>query len=457
MPSQLPFLLLWGTVSVGLWQAVQHGGGAGKAVGSGIFALLSFLTLAQVLRRQYFATFCLLAYMAATEPALRGYGERLPYLTLEYVAILSAFFAMLQRRAKVRLPVVFLSLYVLVEVAGVAIAADNEDARWMTVMTGAMLAYMLIAQRTDLRPEHTLRVLATFVAGTLAISAMALQGSFKQEVEWTTQSNWTSSGGFGPNQAGMLMAFGAFACILLADIERKWLSRSLYLMLAAVQTLAALLTFTRGAGYLLAAGLFVYVLILLAQGRFSVALLGGVLVLAAAGWFAVQHTGEVLMDRYQEEGMSRREEIWALGLRIFWHQPLFGVGTGNFFSASQGLFAFTGGRVGSHNEFIRALAEHGIVGASLWIAFGVSVLWQSWRESRGLIRASTVVWLLMAVGYQCHSGLKLAMPMVFIALAAEGFRVHGARRISRVSRLPEGVFDPPAARLPVLTPHKAAG
>lgn len=435
MASQVPFLLFWGSLSVGLWQAIQHGGGAGEAIGSGLFALLSCMAVWKTLSRRYLAAFCILAYMASCEPALRGYGDRLPYLTLEYVVVICAFFALLQRRAKLRLPVIFMSLYVLVEVAGMAIAADNEDARWMTVMTGAMLGYMVIAQRTDLSPQNTLRVLATFVCGTLAIAVMALQGSFKEDVQWSTQANWTTSAGFGPNQAGMLMAFGAFACVILADVEKRGLARLLYLMVAAVQTVSALLTFTRGAGYILVAGVAIYTVLLLLQGRISVAVLGGAVVLGIAMWFAIQHTDQVLAERYKDTHMSHREEIWALGLRIFWERPLFGVGTGNFFTASQGVFSFTGGQVGSHNELIRALAEHGIVGAALWIAFGISVFRQGWRECRGLIRAATVVWLIMAVAYQCHSGLKLAMPMVFMALAAEGFRAHGARRIFRVPYL----------------------
>ncbi|MGV3719549.1 MAG: O-antigen ligase family protein, partial [Actinomycetota bacterium] len=139
-------------------------------------------------------------------------------------------------------------------------------------------------------------------------------------------------------------------------------------------------------------------------------------------WLAIQVTDQMLLARYQDSSMSGREDIWTLGLRIFWDHPVFGVGTGNFFEASHGRLAAYHGRVGTHNELIRALSEHGLVGAAIWLAFVASALARVWQEKRGLARAVSLSWLIMAVAFECHSGLKLSMSMFFMALAVEGFR-----------------------------------
>jgi O-antigen ligase len=240
----------------------------------------------------------------------------------------------------------------------------------------------------------------------------------------------------GPNQIAGLLALGAFAAMFLADVDHRSGPRLFYLALTGVQVLAALLTFTRGGSAILVLGIVFYVVVLMLSGRVSVAVVGAGVVLLAAAWFAIGFTDQLLLERYRDTEMSGRESIWQLGLRIFWDNPLFGAGTGNFYESSQGRLAAYHGRVGSHNEVIRALSEHGIVGVSVWLAFVLSALAQCWRDFRGLARAATMSWLLMAVAFECHSGLKLTMSMFFMALAVEGFRRHASAPDRQFRRSP---------------------
>lgn len=416
--------LIGGGMSVVYWMMIRQLGSSGLALAMamGLFVLVGGLAMWMVLRGQ-FATCCgLLAYLVAVEPAMRGHARKLPYLSLEYLIILVAVVAVLQRKAPLRLPTLFLSLYLLLEIAGNGAAASSEDARWMVVMTGARLGLFLLLVRSKLSPADTIWVLAAYIAGTLGMAAMGLQGAFNTDIQWTAQSNSRAAGGFGPNQVAGLLALGAFATVFLADIDRRLWPRVAYLGLVGVQVLAALLTFTRGGSVILGLGLMLYVLMLLACGRISVAVIGLGVVLAGVAWLALQVTDQMLLARYQDSSMSGREDVWRLGLGIFWEHPAFGVGTGNFYEASQGRLAAYHGRVGTHNELIRALSEHGLVGASLWLAFVASGLARVWQEKRGLARAVSLSWLIMAVAFECHSGLKLSMSMFFMALAVEGFR-----------------------------------
>lgn len=413
-----------GALSVAFWMLVRLAGnsGAGRMLALGLFLCLAGLAAWSALHRRYAACCCALAYLTAVEPATRGYAKKLPYLSLEYLILLIAVLVVLQRRASLRLPTLLLSLYFLLEAIGLAASANGEDGRWMVVMTGARLGLFLLLLRSRLGVPETVAILGAYVAGTLAMASMGLHGAFSSVTEWTEQSNASAAGGFGPNQVAGLLALGAFASVFLADLDRRWWARLAYLALCGVQVLSALLTFTRGGSVILALGLMLYVSMLLACGRVSVAVAGLAVVVVGVAWLALQVTDQVLLARYQDTSMSGREGIWALGLRIFWDQPVFGVGTGNFYEASQGRLATYHGRVGSHNELIRALSEHGLVGATLWLSFVGACVARCWQEQRGLARAASLSWLMMAVAFECHSGLKLAMSMFFMALAVEGFR-----------------------------------
>jgi O-antigen ligase len=427
-------LLTCGCVSVLFWQVVRLSGSSGVArmIAAAAFVSIAALVGWSMLRRRFADACCALAYLAAVEPAFRAYAKWLPYLSLEYVIVLCAGLVLLQRRAPLRLPTIFLGLYLVIEIAGMAATANQEDGRWMVVMTAARLGLFLIFARAHLHTKSTLRVLSVYVSGTIAMASLALSGALGADVQWTTQSNYTAAGGMGPNQIAGLLALGAFAAMFLADVDRRPGPRLFYLALTGTQVLAALLTFTRGGSAILVLGIVFYVSVLLLSGRVSVAVAGAAIVLLAAAWFAVGFTDQLLLERYRDTELSGRESIWRLGLRIFWDNPLVGAGTGNFYEASQGRLAAYHGRVGSHNELIRALAEHGIVGASVWIAFVLSALAQCWRDFRGLARAATMSWLLMAVAFECHSGLKLSMSMFFMALAVEGFRRHASVSVRQV-------------------------
>ncbi|MGV3724098.1 MAG: hypothetical protein ACO1SX_24665, partial [Actinomycetota bacterium] len=269
-------VMIGGGLSVVYWVIIRQLGSSGLALmmAMGLFALLGGLAMWMVLRGQFVTCCGLLAYLVAVEPALRGSARKLPYLSLEYLIILVAVVAVFQRKAPLRLPTLFLSLYLLLEIAGNGAAASGEDARWMIIMTGARLGLFLLLLRSRLRPADTIWVLAAYIAGTLGMAAMGLQGAFDAETEWTAQSNSRAAGGFGPNQVAGLLALGAFATVFLADIDRRPWPRLAYLGLVGVQVLAALLTFTRGGSVILGLGLLLYVLMLLGCGRISVAVVG---------------------------------------------------------------------------------------------------------------------------------------------------------------------------------------
>jgi O-antigen ligase len=62
-----------------------------------------------------------------------------------------------------------------------------------------------------------------------------------------------------------------------------------------------------------------------------------------------------------ESSAAGRVDAWYSGLEMFLSKPIFGIGPG--------LFADNNGNLTAHNSFVLVLAETGIIGYTLWLAF----------------------------------------------------------------------------------------
>lgn len=131
------------------------------------------------------------------------------------------------------------------------------------------------------------------------------------------------------------------------------LRRLFWLAVAGVLLYAIFLTDSRGT--LLATGAMAGLFAWRRYGAFVAGLFG------AAGLVAMM----ALPSRLQELDVSEasahgRIEAWYEGLQMFLSNPVFGVGTNQF----SDLYRLT-----AHNSFVLVLAENGIVGFTIWVAF----------------------------------------------------------------------------------------
>lgn len=98
--------------------------------------------------------------------------------------------------------------------------------------------------------------------------------------------------------------------------------------------------------------------------------------LPPVGMLGVYREG-VIMD-YDRGG---RAYAWKAGLEIFKERPLLGTGPGSFESLSPAIEEQLGAKFitpSAHNLYIRALAENGIIGFTLLLAFFI----YAWRSAR---------------------------------------------------------------------------
>jgi O-antigen ligase len=298
----------------------------------------------------------------------------------------------------------------------------------------ALTLAIVYCSNLRIRAGEMWRAGVAFAAPLCGVLAVTVRSSYMQEVRFGTESNFQTSGGFGPNQVASSLAMGALLLLMGAVLGRTgWKQRAMLLGLAAAFTVQSAMTFSRGGVLSLGGALIVSGPLLLSGHRYKKQILAGmagvVLVLAVAFPLVNAYTGGKLAERFHEKKMSGREELAAADLRIFEEFPVFGVGVGiSRYFHPRGVTA--------HTEFTRALSEHGLLGLAaylflLWLLVRRAAAIVAARESRpyrGMLLA-LLVWplLYMAVNAMRTSAPGLAAGMAFLTVLPEALLQQGQR------------------------------
>jgi O-antigen ligase len=200
------------------------------------------------------------------------------------------------------------------------------------------------------------------------------------EIVFNTESNFQTSGGFGPNQVSTLLGYGLFLITILL-VSKKYFSgiKLLDWLILAYISFRGLLTFSRGgmiAGFL-AIILFAF-LYLLGNRNFVLSFSRYIVIGLAFGvglfFYTSDLTGGKLENRYSNKNSigiakqdlsSGRLDIFEAQIGNWVTRPIFGigVGSGKYMRAQE----LDGIAIASHNEVTRMVEEHGLIGFLLLI------------------------------------------------------------------------------------------
>jgi len=255
------------------------------------------------------------------------------------------------------------------------------------------------------------------VAPIIGIATIAMWQTISTEhITFTSESNFITSGGFGPSQVSAILSLGAFFLFLLATLQTSWYRRFLPLGGAlALATLSAL-TFSRGGVYNLAAGLFVFLAFSIRNNRlrntFILLLFFGYIV----GTYSIypkldEFTGGMLMKRFADTQLTGRWEIMLSNLMVWQQNPLLGAGPG---MAVYMGYTMIGISAGAHTEYSRLLAEHGILGLValfLLIIMALSALRKAPQGFSRALVAGILTWVFVDMS---HASMRIsAIPFLF--------------------------------------------
>jgi len=247
-----------------------------------------------------------------------------------------------------------------------------------------------------------------------------------KDVVTGTQSNFETSGGFGPNQVSTILGLGMFVFFTqLILYSKSKLEIVINTGLFVFISYRGIVTFSRG-GIMTAVAMIVCLLLLLyyfsnAKGKKKLSLvfiLTGTLSIGVWTYSSSQTKGLIekryankdALGREKKDRLGGREEIMDAEIKLFWDNAFLGVGAG--LSKSKRIEEL-GVEVASHNEITRLLAEHGFFGLVAFLILSVVPFFLYLNNWQHLYFLSFFIFWLLTIN---HAAMRTAAPAFVYAL-----------------------------------------
>lgn len=242
-----------------------------------------------------------------------------------------------------------------------------------------------------------------------------------------TQSNFETSGGFGPNQVSTILGLGIFLFFIKVILNSKTIGiRNINIFFFLFITFRGIVTFSRG-GVITGFVMIIIVVILLlvftkSQGKSKVVSLVvfGLIALSGVWAYSSIQTSGLIDKRYankdakgrvKESKLTGREKLIESELNMFLDNPIFGIGVGKNKEYREET---TGIEAASHNEITRMLAEHGMFGLFGLIILLATPMVLYLNNKQNIFVFSFVVFWILTIN---HAAMRLAAPAFIYALS----------------------------------------
>lgn len=256
-----------------------------------------------------------------------------------------------------------------------------------------------------------------------------------------TQSNFATSGGFGPNQVATILGLGMFVFFCqLVFMSKSKLIILLNGFLFVVSSYRAIVTFSRGG---VITGFAMIIFVLIAAYLFSnssgkrklkwIVVLSGVLafsiwsysVIQTSGFITKRYANQDASGRVKEDRLGGREQIMGNEIELFKENPIMGVGIGlgKIFRQHE-----LGQEVASHNEITRLLAEHGMFGVFILLILFITPVILFLNNHQNIYFFSFYVFWLLTIN---HAAMRIAAPALVYALALLNVRIKPIERTNK--------------------------
>ncbi|RTY85547.1 O-antigen ligase family protein [Flavobacterium sp. RSP15] len=263
-----------------------------------------------------------------------------------------------------------------------------------------------------------------------------------QEVITGTESNFQTSGGYGPNQVATVLGLGMFIFFSRVILDSKTKFQIIInLILALNITYRGIITFSRGG---MITGFLMIVLLLAflyfksnfgGKAKLNYIIVFLVFAMFVTWTFTSFQTGGLIDKRYanqdaagraKESQFTGREDVALNEINTFLKNPIFGVGVGKGVEVREDE---TGIRVSSHDEITRMLAEHGSLGVlALLILFFTPLVLYLENKFNMFLLCFVAFWFLTIN----HAAMRTAAPAFVYSLSLLNVQLRSPRRKSVV-------------------------
>ena len=240
-------------------------------------------------------------------------------------------------------------------------------------------------------------------------------------------SNFTTSGGYGPNQVSTLFGLGIVCILTIQVLKTSIFGSKIDLIVLTIFSSLGLITFSRG-GIIAAIVSFVLAIsyhMFHDQKKIYIISKGlGLLAVALFAWFSISSiTDGVISQRYGFSSasygekfmldLSGRTRIYEIDLAIFRDHIITGVGPGQA-DELRHKYGY-GKRISAHTEYSRMLAEHGFFGLfSLFILLLLPIL-RFTQNSKRNVKFIKIIFGILGLLTLSHSAMRVAMPSFILA------------------------------------------
>ena len=324
----------------------------------------------------------------------------------------------------------------------------------LLLMPGVILSFFTLNFETDIRKAITFNIIGPITLMVSAIYCYQRKISFEnikrivdmlayplmatlvymylytpsvKDVVTNTESNFETSGGFGPNQVSTILGLGIFVFFVKIVLSSKTtLIRNINILFFVIITFRGIVTFSRGGvitGFIMI--IIVVALLLIytrsyVKSKIVMLVVFGVIALAGIWAYSSIQTGGLIDKRYANQDARGREKASKLTGRerliesefnMFLDNPVFGIGVGK---NKEYRLETTGIDAASHNEITRMLAEHGMFGLFGLIILLVTPMVLYLNNKQNIFVFSFVVFWLLTIN---HAAMRLAAPAFIYALS----------------------------------------
>jgi len=322
------------------------------------------------------------------------------------------------------------------------------------LLPGILLSFYTLNFDTDIRKAITFNVIGPVCLAVCSIYCYQRQITFQQiknilntiayplmamlvylylytpnlkDVVTSTESNFETSGGYGPNQVATILGLGIFVFftkIVLGSKEKFFLIVNAIFFIAI--TYRGIITFSRGGiitGFLMIVVLLVFLYLYTnAYAKFKIIfmLFIGLFVLFSIWTYSSMQTDGLINKRYANQDAKGREKTSKLTGRekliesefeMFLDNPILGIGVGK---NKEYRLETTGIEAASHNEVTRMLAEHGIFGIINLLILLITPIVLYLNNKQNLFLFSFLLFWLLTIN---HAAMRLTAPAFIYALS----------------------------------------
>jgi O-antigen ligase len=386
----------------------------------GIQISLAIICGVQCLRGNLNGFFTWLPFAAYNEVYVRGFAKWFPYLAMQYMYIFCfavLFFTVPRLKKPHSNAWVFLVIFTFLEIANNVYPDKAAIGRQILTQSFALLFAVIWASYNVLKPVLINKLLSNIKIASVILAGIVFVAHLTGKINYGLYSNSDSSNGLAPVQLSGYLGLG---CILFflsimnpEDIKSRMMNMTVLGLVATVMVL----TFSRGGLYFLGAVICLFFIYnrdkLASYARFLIFIPIGIFIYM----YVVNQTGGKIVARYEQEGTSNRDVLVNIGFQIFSQHLVFGVGTGNFNTTifREKLYPEESG---AHNEYVRAAAEHGIIGIFFYWGFYL-LLFLELRKRRQPQKQYAMYFFALFCLIIVHNGLKISIqPLVVMLVIA---------------------------------------